>query len=195
MTLHLSVPGTDILTYATCIEGCHSFCCTLPFKWVTFVPKGFSLMGLSAVHTQFFSLNRQRMREKDKAEYCVSLQAEEVTVLKKTSLMMSFTEQNLQQWQLKHCRQPPVGCRFPSGCSVFKVKMCYFPVWQEMRESKAFHSASGERGKSNHIYEYIDNVFAHYTWGAWGALQRSCDFGKIPFSSLDVEVTWRDCPW
>lgn len=85
-------------------------------------------MGLRAVHTQFFSLNRQCMREKDKVEHCVSLQTEDAAVLKNTSLMMSFTEQNLQQWQLKHCRQPPMGCHFPSGCSVFKVEAYYFPV-------------------------------------------------------------------
>lgn len=83
-------------------------------------------MGLSAVQTQFFSLNRQGMRGKDKVDYCVSLQIEHVTVLKKTSLTMSFllsTEQNLQPQELKHYRQAPF-----SNCSISKVKTCYLLV-------------------------------------------------------------------
>lgn len=49
-------------------------------------------MGLSAVQTQFFSLNRQGTRVKDKVDYCVCLQIELIKVLKNMSLPMSFAE-------------------------------------------------------------------------------------------------------
>lgn len=49
-------------------------------------------MGQSAVQTQFFSLNRQGTRGKDKVDYCVCLQIEHIKVLKNMSLPMSLAE-------------------------------------------------------------------------------------------------------
>lgn len=160
MTHHLSAPGTDSPTNAPGFEGCHSFCCTLPFKWATFVPKGFSLVGLSAVQTPFFSLNRQGTRGKDKVDYCVPLQPEYVAVLKKKSLTLSFAEYWAKRSDMA-AETLQTGCNgMPlSNCSVFTVKKYYLLLWQEMRESKFFPSAfylhllgtEIEGGKCNNI--------------------------------------------
>lgn len=84
-------------------------------------------MGLSAVQTQFFSLNRQGTRGKDKVDYCVCLQIEHIKVLKNMSLTMSFAE-----YRAKHSAMAAEtlqtgsnGMPF-SNCSVFKVKIMVF---------------------------------------------------------------------
>lgn len=83
-------------------------------------------MGLRAVQTQFFSLNRQGMREKDKVDYCVSFQIEHVTVLKNMCLSMSFAEYQAKPSDMaaETLQTGSDGMPF-SNCSVFTVRTCY----------------------------------------------------------------------